>query len=80
MSIRIQADDFFNAYLILSENEKALGSRLESLAGKPLEGTKELVTRPTGGVSIVCLAFSVELYFKDLHLVVTAKAPYGGFV
>lgn len=73
----MQADDFFNAYLILSENEKALGCRLESLAGKPLEGTKELGTRPTGGVSIVCLAFSVELYFKDLHLVVTGKAPRG---
>lgn len=73
----MQADDFFNAYLILSENEEALASRLESLAGKPLEGTKELGTRHTGGVSIVCLAFSVELYIKDLHFALKGKPPYG---
>ena len=77
MSIRMQADDFFNAYKILSENEDALISRLESLAGKPLVGTKEQGTRPTGGVSIVCLAFSVELYIKDLHFKIKGKTPRG---
>jgi hypothetical protein len=73
----MQADDFFNAYQILSENEEALITRLESLAGKPLVGTKELGTRPTGGVSIVCLAFSVELYIKDLHFAIKGKVPRG---
>lgn len=77
MSIRMQADNFFNAYQILRENEESLVSNLESLEGKPLEGVEGLGTRPTGGVSVVCLAFSVELYFKDLHYAVNGKAPNG---
>ena len=29
------------------------------------------------GVDIVCLAFSVELYIKDLHLAIVRKVPRG---
>jgi hypothetical protein len=75
MSIRMQADDFFNAYKILSEDMEALTIRLEGLAGKPLVSSKEPGTRPTGGVNIVCLAFTVELYIKDLHFKITGEAP-----
>ena len=75
MSIQMQADDFFNAYLVLKENSKALMERLENNPGKPLIGTKELGTRITGGVEIVCLAFSLELYIKDLLCAVKSKAP-----
>jgi hypothetical protein len=71
----MQADDFLNAYLVLKENSKALIERLENNPGKPLIGTKELGTRITGGVEIVCLAFSVELYIKDLYCALNVKAP-----
>ena len=82
MSIRMQADDFFNAYQVLNDNNEALVDKLEDLAGKLLAGkllvgTKELGTRPTGGVNIVCLAFSLELYFKDLHFALKGEAPRG---
>jgi HEPN domain-containing protein len=77
MSIRMQADDFFNAYQVLNDNNEALVDKLEDLAGKPLVGTRELGTRPTGGVNIVCLAFSLELYFKDLHFALKGEAPRG---
>lgn len=77
MSIQMQAEDFFNAYLVLKGNSEALMERLENNPGKPFIGTKELGTRITGGVEIVCLAFSVELYIKDLHYAVNGKAPRG---
>lgn len=77
MSIQMQADDFFNAYLVLKDNNEALMKRLQNNPGKPHIGTKELGTRITGGVEIVCLAFSVELYIKDLHFAVTGEAPHG---
>ena len=77
MSIQMQADDFFNAYLVLKDNNEALMERLENNPGKPLIGTKELGTRITGSVEIVCLAFSVELYIKDLHYAINGEAPRG---
>ena len=57
MSIQMQADDFFNAYLVLKENNETI--------------------HPTMGVAIVCLAFSVELHIKDLHLAIKGEAPRG---
>ena len=75
MSIQMQADDFFNAYLVLKENNEAMIERLSDSPGKPLIGTKELGTRITGGVEIVCLAFSLELYIKDLYYALNVKAP-----
>lgn len=77
MSIQMQADDFFNAYLVLKDNSEALMERLQNNPGKPLIGTKEPGTRMTGGVEVVCLAFSVELYIKDLYSVIEGKVPRG---
>ena len=77
MSIQMQADDFFNAYLVLKDNNEAMIERLSNSPGKPLIGTKELGTRPTTGVDIVCLAFSVELYIKDLHYAIKSETPRG---
>lgn len=77
MSIQMQAEDFFNAYLVLKENSKSLVERPENNPEKPLIGTKELGARITGGVEIVCLAFSVELYIKDLHCAIKGEAPRG---
>ena len=73
----MQADDFFNAYLVLKDNNEALMEILENNPGKPLIGAKELGTRITGGVGIVCLAFSVELYIKDLHYAIKGEVPRG---
>ena len=73
--IQIQADDFFNAYLVLKVNNEAVIERLSKLPGTPLVGTKELGTHPTPGIEIVCLAFSLELYLKDLHYALTKKKP-----
>jgi len=77
VSIQMQADDFFNAYLVLKDNSEAMIERLEKSPGKPLIATKELGTRITGSVEIVCLAFSVELYIKDLHCAIKGKVPRG---
>lgn len=75
MPIQMQADDFFNAYLVLKDNTKALTQRLQDNPGNPLDRTNELGTRITGGVEIVCLAFSLELYIKDLLSKAKGKAP-----
>ena len=77
MTIQMQADDFFNAYLVLKENNEALIDRLANSSVKSLEGGKILGTLSTMGVEIVCLAFSVELYIKDLHCAIKGKAPRG---
>lgn len=73
----MQAEVFFNAYLVLKENNEAMMERLSKSPGKPLIGTNELGTRTTMGVEIVCLAFSVELYIKDLHYALKGKVPHG---
>ena len=75
--IQVHAEYFFNAYQVLSENDEAMINRLESSPGKPLVGTKMLGTRPTMGINIVCLAFSVELYIKDVHYALEGKTPRG---
>jgi len=63
MSLRMQAGDFFHAYQILSENNKALMT-------EPAPGM-----RYASGVDIVCLAFSVELYTKDVYSALNIKPP-----
>lgn len=77
MSIRMQADDFYNAYLVLHDNNEALIERLQNDSGKAFVGNKQLGARITGSVEIVCLAFSVELYIKNLHFKLEGKAPGG---
>lgn len=69
----MQADDFFNAYLVLKENNEAF---FES-AGKTHEKAKAFGALPTMGPSVMNLAFSVELYIKDLHFALKGKAPRG---
>ena len=71
----MQADDFFNAYLVLKDNSEALKERLQNNPGEPLIGNKEPGTRITGHVDIVCLAFSIELYLKELYSVVQVESP-----
>ena len=77
MSSKIQAEYFFNAYQVLSENNEAIINRLESSPGNPPIGTKMFGVLPTMGISIVCLAFSVELYIKDVHYALKGKSPLG---
>ncbi len=74
MSIQMQADDFFNAYLVLEENNKAFFEKQANSSETTPIGTNKRDTYPTMGPAIVCLAFSVELYLKDLHYVVRGKA------
>jgi HEPN domain-containing protein len=40
-----------------------------------LEKNYNAATLAIMGPSVVCLAFAVELYLKDLHIVLTGKAP-----
>lgn len=77
MSLKFQAEYFFNAYQVLSENNEAVINRLDDSPEKPLIGTKTLGTRPTMEINIVCLAFSVELYVKDVHYALEGKTPRG---
>ncbi len=75
LKIRMQADDFFNAYRVLRESNEAAIDKLSKLAGKPLEVSKAFGTLPAMGVTVVCLAFSVELYIKDLYYTLKIKPP-----
>ncbi len=77
MFLQTHAEDFFNAFEVLKENNETLIDRLANSSGKPLIGTKKQGTPPTMGVAIVCLAFSVELYIKDVHYAIEGKAPRG---
>lgn len=75
--IRTQADDFFHAYQVLSESHGAALRNLEKLDEKPLVSNAVFGGVSAMSPSIVCLAFSVELYMKDLHVLLTGKAPRG---
>lgn len=77
IEIRLQADDFFNAYRILSESNEAAINKLSKLAGKPLVSDKAFGSFPTMSPSVVCLAFAVELYIKDLYQALKIKPPRG---
>lgn len=77
IGIRIQADDFFNAYRVLSEHNAASFEKMQKSGGKPRSGGKAFGSFPTMSPSVVCLAFAVELYIKDLHFVLKGKAPRG---
>lgn len=75
--VRVQADDFLNAYKILSENNQSVIDKLAVSAGKPLVSKTVLGTIPAMGVDVVCLAFSVELYIKDIYCVLNIELPRG---
>lgn len=73
----MQADDFLHAHRVLKESNDATMGSLERLGGKPLVSNTAFGSGPTLGPSVVCLAFSVELYLKDLHLVLHGRPPRG---
>jgi hypothetical protein len=75
--VRAQADDFFNAYKVISESNQTAASKLAASAGKPLGGQAVLGAIPVMGVDVVCLAFSVELYIKDIYYALNKKRPHG---
>jgi len=54
--MRMEADDFYKAYQVLTENY-------------------DTATLVIMGPSIVCLAFAVELYMKDLLITLKIEAP-----
>lgn len=70
IEIRMQADDFFNAHSVLDKNNKDLFAQMQDSGKRPS-------SFPVMGPSIVCLAFAVELYIKDLHFVLKGKASRG---
>lgn len=73
----MQADDFFNAYKLLRENNEVIFSQFQKSDKNLRTGTKASAAIPAIGPSVVCLAFAVELYIKDLHFVLKGKAPRG---
>jgi len=74
--LREQAEDFFNAYKVLHENDEVFFERTSNSSRS--SSTKRVIgTRPTMGPSIVCLAFSVELHIKYLHYLISKKPPRG---
>jgi HEPN domain-containing protein len=74
--LAIHAQDFLNAYEILKESNYAL---IAQKTGTAKEKSAEIAygTRPTMGIDIVCLAFSVELHLKELSRVVSGTIPRG---
>jgi HEPN domain len=76
MFLQTNAEDFFNAYEVLKESNEALISKLAKSPENP-STVKAFGARPTMGVEIVCLAFSVELYIKYLHYVIKHETPRG---
>ena len=76
MFIHEHAEHFFNAYEVLKESNQTLIGRLSSPAEERPE-VKMFGARPAMGIDVVCLAFSVELYIKNLHYVLTNEAPRG---
>jgi hypothetical protein len=54
-----------------------MAKNLTNLAGKPLVSETAFGGFPTMTPGIVCLAFAVELYIKDLYHVIDKKPPRG---
>lgn len=76
MFIQEQAEHFYNSYLILNESRKSLSENLSNPTN--LEGKNQFFGRyPTMGIEVVCLSFSVELYIKCLHYMISQEIPRG---
>lgn len=71
--IKMQADDFFNAYRVLRESDEVMMGKLEKLSGKPLVSETAFGALPVSTPSVVCLAFALELYIKELYVVLKAR-------
>lgn len=65
--VKVQADDFFNAYRVLKESDEVMMGRLEKLSGKPLVSKTAFGSFPVSTPAIVNLAFALELYIKDIY-------------
>ncbi|WP_158278665.1 HEPN domain-containing protein [Rhodohalobacter mucosus] len=76
MFIQQEAEHFYNSYLILKENRESLIQQ-KSISTNKVEKISNFGHYPTMGVEIVCLSFSVELYIKSLHYVVSQDVPRG---
>ncbi|HKK63650.1 MAG TPA: hypothetical protein VJ951_13890 [Bacteroidales bacterium] len=74
MFIQEQAEHFYNSYLVLKENSESLIKCLSNSSRK-MEGTSNFGRHPTMGVEVVCLSFSVELYIKCLHYIISRELP-----
>ena len=72
MLLQFQAEHFYNAFKVLQANNEALIDRLENSLTVPSQKSA-LGIEPTMGVEVVCLAFSVELYIKDVHHAIDGK-------
>lgn len=75
--LHINAEDFLNAWHILDESNERLVDRLDASPNTRASDTA-FGSKPAMGPAIVCLAFSVELYIKYLHCVISDKAPPKG--
>ena len=71
----MQADEFFNAYLVLKSNNEAIHANFSKAPEQKVVGKNELRAWPTPIVEIVCLSFSLELYIKDLFSAIGIDAP-----
>lgn len=70
MFIHEEAEHFYNSYLILKENRELLIEQQSNSSNK-LGNTSKFGQYPTMGVEVVCLSFSVELYIKCLHYLIS---------
>ena len=74
MFIQEQAENFYNSYLVLKESSKSFFENLSNPTSES-ENPSVFGRYPTMGVEVVCLSFSVELYIKCLHYVISQKPP-----
>lgn len=70
----LHAEDFLNAFHVLEESFLFLADRKANSEKLP-PSIVAFGTKPTMGVAIVCLAFSVELHLKELLSAVSGKVP-----
>lgn len=76
MFIQENAERFLSAFEILKESNDEFISNFNNSIKNPTTN-KVFASKPTMGVEIVCLAFSLELYIKNLHYVINGKVPRG---
>lgn len=69
MRCQFEAQSYFNAYELMSKNNQAF---LEQEASKIDTGVRQTLR-----ADVVCLAFALELYLKDLYFVVTGEPLIG---
>ncbi len=70
MFIRENAESFLHAFYVLKENNDVFVEKQSGQSKDPL-ALKSFGSRPAMGVGIVCLAFSLELYLKSLHYMIS---------